>query len=94
MKKLKNRNKNKNDNKSKLSLLLNKVMVLNHSSGLALIGALLVNTKLKTSLNKTMATEQKNPHISLLLLTCTDLLRPLECLVCVRTPPVATSNAP
>ncbi|MEW6063701.1 MAG: IS1380 family transposase [Bacillota bacterium] len=31
---------------------------------MALIGALLANTKLKTRLNKTMATEQKNPHIS------------------------------
>lgn len=37
---------------------------LSTHSGLALIGALLANTKIKTRLNKTMSAEQKKPHIS------------------------------
>ncbi len=64
MKKLKNKTKNKNDDKQTIFVIEQGNGDLTTHSGLALIGALLANTKLKTRLNKTMATEQKNPHIS------------------------------
>ncbi|SHF66033.1 transposase, IS4 family [Desulforamulus putei DSM 12395] len=62
--KLKNKTKNKNDDKQTIFVIEQGNEDLTTHSGLALIGALLANTKLKTRLNKTMATEQKNPHIS------------------------------
>lgn len=60
----KNKAQIKNDDKLTIFEIEQGNEDLTTHSGLALIGALLSNTKIKTRLNKTMATEQKKPHIS------------------------------